>query len=196
MQYNVAQLLKEPMGSTRSFRVEAGQVEDLLPATGVSGSVRMLRTHRGVLVNAGLEIASVVTCSRCVDDFDRVSTLHIEEEFFPTPQIRGIDLHTGRRVDLSPDLGQALRSGVWEDEDALRIGEDHLLDLTEVVRQYAISDQPMKPLCRDECLGLCLECGTDLNRFGCVCPQIWGDEAPIDPTPDPGHGAPWPGCGT
>ena len=83
MQYNVAQLLKEPMGSTRSFRVEAGQVEDLLPATGVSGSVRMLRTHRGVLVNAGLEIASVVTCSRCVDDFDRVSTLHIEEGILP-----------------------------------------------------------------------------------------------------------------
>ena len=181
MQYNVAQLLKEPMGSTRSFRVEAGPicnadphpprgprarygamfpVEELSPATDVSGSVRMLRTHRGVLVNAELEIKSVVTCSRCVDDFGWVSTLHIEEEFFPT-----IDLHTGRRVDLSN-----------EDEDALQIGEDHLLDLTEVVRQYAISDQPMKPLCRAACLGLCLECGADLNRSGCVC-----NEAPIDP---------------
>ena len=125
----------------------------------------MLRTHRGVLVNAGLEISSTVTCSRCVGDFDRVSTLHIEEEFFPT-----IDLHTGRRVDLSPDLG------LGEDEDALLVGEDHLLDLTEVVRQYAISDQPMKPLCRAECLGLCLECGADLNSSGCVC-----KEAPIDP---------------
>ena len=160
MQYNVAQLLKEPMGSARRFRLEAGLVEAPLPATCVSGSVRMLRTHQGVLVNAELEIASVVTCSRCVDDFDRVSTLHIEEEFFPT-----IDLHTGRRVTLGE-----------EDEDALQIGDDHLLDLSEVVRQYAISDQPMKPLCRAECLGLCLECGADLNRSGCVC-----NEAPIDP---------------
>lgn len=181
MQYNVAQLLKEPMGSTRSFRVEAVpncdadpqpphrpragygatfSVEELSLAADVSGSVRMLRTHRGVLVNAELEIKSVVTCSRCVNDLGRVSTLHIEEEFFPA-----IDLHTGRMIDLSD-----------EDEDALQIGEDHLLDLTEVVRQYAISDQPMKPLCRAGCLGLCLECGADLNRSGCVC-----NEAPIDP---------------
>ena len=148
------------MGSTRRFRMDAGPLEELLPETSVAGSVRMLRTHQGVLVNAELEIVSAVTCSRCVGDFDRVSTLHIEEEFFPT-----IDLHTGRRMTLDE-----------EDEDALRIGEDHLLDLSEVVRQYAISDQPMKPLCQDECLGLCLECGTDLNRSGCAC-----NEAPIDP---------------
>ena len=160
MQYNVAQLLKEPMGSVRIFQVEAGQVEVLSPVKDIWGGVRMVRTHQGVLVNAELEVASVVTCSRCVDDCDRVSTLNIEEEFFPT-----IDLHTGRRVAL-----------VEEDEDALQIGEDHLLDLTEVIRQYAISDQPMKPLCRAECLGLCLECGADLNRSGCAC-----NEAPIDP---------------
>ena len=162
MQYNVAQLLKEPMGSTRSFRVEEGPTEGLPMATNLSGEVNVLRTHRGVLVNAALDIQTALTCSRCVDDFDRTSTLHIEEEFIPT-----IDLHSGRRLGLADED---------EDEDGLRIDDEHLLDLTEVTRQYAISDQPMKPLCRADCLGLCLECGTNLNKSGCDC-----GSAPVDP---------------
>ncbi len=160
MQYNIAQLLKEPMGATRSFRVEEGPAIDLPAVVSLSGDVRVLRTHQGVLVNASLEINTALTCSRCVDDFRRASTLHIEEEFIPI-----IDLHTGRRADPSE-----------EEEEELRIDEEHLLDLTEVTRQYAISDQPMKPLCRADCLGLCLECGANLNQSACGC-----DSPPIDP---------------
>ena len=160
MQFNVAQLLKEPMGSIRNFRVEEGPSEGLPVVSSVSGDVRVLRTHRGVLVKAYLDIQTALTCSRCVGDFDRISTVRIEEEFLPA-----IDLHTGRRVDISD-----------EDEEGLRIDDEHLLDLTEVTRQYAISDQPMKPLWSSDCLGLCLECGTDLNQSECGCNSI-----PIDP---------------
>ena len=148
------------MGSIRNFRVEAGPSEELPIVSSVSGDVRVLRTHRGVLVKAYLDIQTALTCGRCVGDFDRLSTVRIEEEFLPA-----IDLHTGRRVDISD-----------EDEEALRIDDEHLLDLTEVTRQYAISDQPMKPLCRADCRGLCLECGTDLNQSECGC-----NSTPIDP---------------
>ena len=154
MQYNVAQLLKESMGSTRGFRVAEGPVEGLPGVASVSGSARMVRTHRGVLVNASLEVETALTCSRCVYDFDRRSTLHIEEEFFPA-----IDLWTGRRTVVSPE----------DAEDGLLIDDEHVLDLTEVTRQYVIAEQPMKPLCCPDCLGLCPECGADLNRSACVC---------------------------
>ena len=51
-----------------------------------------------------------------------------------------------------------------------------MIDLTEVLRQYVIADEPMKPLCRAECLGLCHVCGNDLNQGACEC-----DARPADP---------------
>jgi len=31
---------------------------------------------------------------------------------------------------------------------------------------------PLKPLCREECKGLCSRCGADLNQGPCGCPEI------------------------
>ena len=33
----------------------------------------------------------------------------------------------------------------------------------------------MKPLCGDQCLGLCTVCGTNLNRDRCSCTRDWED---------------------
>ena len=153
MQYNVAQLLKEPTGSTRSYRVAEIFTDSLRIADSIAGPVGMVRTHQGVLVNAELDLRTALTCSRCLGDFARSSTLRIEEEFIPT-----LDIHTGRRVSLP-----------YEDEGGLQIDADHILDLTEVSRQYAIADLPMKPLCRPDCAGLCWLCGVNLNQTKCDC---------------------------
>ena len=156
MQYNVSQLLLEPTGSTRSFPVS--MTEEKLPDSpppnsGTQGSVRMLRTHRGILVRARLNVESSLNCSRCLSDYRRASCLEIEEEFLPT-----VDLATGRPASL--DL---------EDGAFFSIGSDHVLDLKEAVRQYAIVDQPMKPLCKEDCCGLCPRCGVNLNLEPCCC---------------------------
>lgn len=152
MQYNVAQLLKEPTGATRSYQVEQSITGVPGISERVSGQLDMLRTHQGILINAALDIESTLICSRCLGEFTLPSTLFIEEECFPS-----IDLHTGRK--LSPPA----------EEEELRIDDRHLLDLEEVLRQYAISDGPMKPLCRADCLGLCHDCGTNLNQASCEC---------------------------
>jgi uncharacterized protein len=34
---------------------------------------------------------------------------------------------------------------------------------------------PMKPLCRDDCRGLCGVCGTNLNHVMCGCKREWDD---------------------
>jgi uncharacterized protein len=34
---------------------------------------------------------------------------------------------------------------------------------------------PMKPLCRQDCRGLCTVCGTNLNRETCDCKRDWED---------------------
>ena len=159
MQYNVAQLLNESTGSTRSYNMieeftNSGRVADR-----VAGQLRMLKTHQGVLVQVELEAWITDGCSRCDNEFPRTSELRIEEEFFPM-----VDFHPGR--DLWP---------LPEDEGDLRIDVDHVLDLTEMMRQYTIGDIPMKPLCRKDCAGLCSLCGADLNQSHCDCNRTPGD---------------------
>jgi len=44
------------------------------------------------------------------------------------------------------------------------------------VRESLILAVPMKPLCEDDCQGLCQRCGTNLNRASCECPT-----EPVDP---------------
>lgn len=159
MRYNIAQLLKEPVGSTRRY-----QVNDTLagpaPLEGyVLGQVSLLHTHQGILVRAEVETPVTAGCSRCVTRFVTPLRLTIEEEFFPL-----IDINTGREVPLPEDA-----------DGAFRIDANHMLDLTEVLRQCVITDTPMKPLCQPECRGLCRECGANLNRETCRCSAEHGD---------------------
>ncbi len=49
----------------------------------------------------------------------------------------------------------------------LTIGEDAILDLEPLLREYMLLDFPMRPLCRPDCQGLCPVCGTDLNLSDC-----------------------------
>ena len=71
-----------------------------------------------------------------------------------------VDLATGAPVDQE-----------LEEDTFFRIGGDHVLDLNEAVRQYTIVDQPMKPLCREDCCGLCHHCGANLNLEPCGCEE-------------------------
>ena len=43
------------------------------------------------------------------------------------------------------------------------------IDLTEDIRQEIVMEYPMKPLCRENCQGVCSKCGQDLNKEKCNC---------------------------
>lgn len=159
MRYNVAQLLKEPIGSTRDYRLEerftgAGRLAD-----GVSGPLRLVKTHQGILVTADLSVETTICCARCLDECSLGMELSVEEEFFPV-----VDVLTGRRLNVPEGL------------DSLKIDASHHLELSEMLRQYILTDTPLKPLCRPQCRGLCQGCGVNLNETGCQC-----DSGVIDP---------------
>jgi uncharacterized protein len=160
MRYNVAQLLMEPTGSIRSYQLDEtfeGPQSGLDRAT---GTVKILRTHQGVLVTARIETQVQTTCGRCLSEFQRLSSLTVEEESYPT-----VDPGTGQKL-FPPD----------ESEGAIHIDDRHMLDLSDVVRQYVLIENPIKPLCSDNCLGLCPECGANINEEKCKC-----DTVPADP---------------
>jgi len=85
--------------------------------------------------------------------------VEFEEEFVPS-----IDVETGRSLDTS------------EAAEELVINDQHLLDLTEVLRQYAVMEAVRGTLCADDCLGLCPVCGQSLNQGDCGC-----DRSHVDP---------------
>jgi len=156
MRYNVAQLLKEPTGSSRIYELNETFTDAERELDRVQGPVHLIRTHQGILVTATLEIQTTLACIRCLGEYKRSSAIIVEEEFFPSR-----DISTGRSLPPPPDA-----------DDALRIDPNHALDMTETVRQYVIADAPMKPLCREECQGLCPVCGTNLNRLTCSCVTV------------------------
>ena len=46
---------------------------------------------------------------------------------------------------------------------------EKFVDLDPDIREEVIVDYPIKPLCSDNCKGLCLKCGRNLNEGGCTC---------------------------
>ena len=53
--------------------------------------------------------------------------------------------------------------------------KDDEIDLGDVVREQCYLALPMKPLCREECAGLCPTCGINRNRETCQCQPTWVD---------------------
>ena len=152
MKYNVAQLLKEAIGSHRNFEIEEDICDVDHPMEHVQGSVDMVRTHQGIWVQAQLTVRVPQVCSRCLDGFSRALRIELDEEYFPE-----IDVNTGSKVILPDD---------WE---VLFIGLDHSLDLAEATRQATLATLPLKPLCRPACVGICDRCGCNRNQGSCDC---------------------------
>ena len=121
--------------------------------------VTFMRTDRGVLANADLDSHALCSCSRCLGTFSQSLHIHLEEEFLPTS-----DINTGAPMGTSQ----------LDDEDFV-IGKDHILNIKEAMRQYAIVALPMKPLCKEDCAGICSSCGMNLNDGPCQCEDAQRD---------------------
>ena len=152
MLFNVSGLVQEGIGATRRHLVEGRLETEGRSPEPVKGTVEFLRTMAGVLVRAQLRLVEPETCSRCLRPLEETLLIEFEEEFQST-----VDLQSGVPTGEEPD------------EDAFVIDQNHLLDLSEAVRQYREAAVVMQPLCRLECRGLCMKCGQDLNAGDCSC---------------------------
>ena len=154
MQINVSQLLQEPIGSSRRYQVNETAVLDNGSTHQLTGECRLLRTQRSILVKCQLDTDAELTCSRCLTAFRQPLTIKFEEEYLPT-----VDILTGSPLDMPDDINH------------FTIDKNHILELDEAIRQYALLVMPMKPLCQEDCPGLCQKCGKNLNEGPCDCPQ-------------------------
>ncbi|MGQ9572511.1 MAG: YceD family protein [Dehalococcoidia bacterium] len=155
MQFVVGQQLREPVGGVTHYDIRKSEAfpqgEDSVSE--LTGSVDLMRTDQGILVSAVLHCTIAANCSRCLTPISYSLTITFQEEYLPT-----VDASTGEPLPLPSD------------PDVFLIDSHQVLDLTEAVRQYRLTAEPMQPLCKPDCLGLCPHCGYNLNQGPCGCP--------------------------
>ena len=107
--------------------------------------LRLEAVMEGVLVSGTAAGRAAGECVRCLDEVDLPVEADIQELY----------VYPGRAPE--------------EDEDELREIEDDLVDLGPALRDAVVLALPFQPVCREDCPGLCSECGARLAE-------------------DPGHG--------
>ena len=150
--FNVAGLLHEPPGATRDFRVRDHYLTlgpDVELAGPLDADLRLHRTNRGILVRGEARAPLRRTCARCTDPFVEEVTIELHEEFLPS---------------LDPITGAPVLAGEGEADATPRINDHHELELDGVLHDELLLTEPMHPLCRPDCPGLCAECGQKLDR--------------------------------
>lgn len=160
LQFNVAQLLKESTGATRSYDVEAKLNEefesDVIVLAPLVGQVEFLRTGPNILVTGLLQTVIQKNCARCLMDFTTPVSIELEEEFYPV-----INVLTGTPAPIPGEV-----------EAANLINQQNILDLSEVVWQELVVTSDGGILyCRPDCRGLCPHCGQDRNAEPCDCTE-------------------------
>lgn len=155
MQVSVEKLLKEPGGQlSRVFRPKPGELE----FEGITFSKKPV--HVSVeLQNMGNEIVGKLQvgcelsleCARCVERSGYLVSAVRQIEYVQNP---------------TPEMLQAELDGWFVSPYD---GETVVLD--EDVRQMLLLALPMQFLCRENCRGLCLRCGANLNAGPCPCPR-------------------------
>jgi uncharacterized protein len=111
--------------------------------------VRLESVMEGVLVTGTVRATARGECVRCLEPLSREVTADFQELF----SYHEVDDRGRRRPE--PDDAED------EDEDTLFV-EDGLFDLEPVLRDAVVLALPMQPVCREDCPGLCSECGARL----------------------------------
>lgn len=117
------------------------------------------RTRDAVRIDGQAATTLELDCSRCLEAFPLPVRARFHLSYLP--------------ADQAPQGSDELEVG--DDDINTAYYREGLIDLAELVHEQLYLTLPMKPLCRDECLGLCPVCGTNRNTTSCQCEARWVD---------------------
>lgn len=107
----------------------------------ISGEVK---NSTGIVsITAKAEFTLCLSCDRCAEEFSRSFSIPIEHTLVT-------------RVEN-------------EDNDELIVVDSYSYDIDPLVTEDIILSLPTKVLCKDDCAGICLQCGKNLNQGPCGC---------------------------
>ncbi len=140
---NVGFVIHEEVGYTAQFPFEFDRITlgDDLTLSDFSGVVDVGRTPQGLLVTGHFSAKTTAECARCLKAFDQDLEWDMTE------------LYAFNEKSVS--------------ESGLLVPEDAKIDLEPIIRDYALLEIPISPICKPDCRGLCPVCGQDLNLRDC-----------------------------
>ena len=152
MKLNVS-ALESAQEQAFEFNATAAELDAVPDSCTIEGSVVVSGT--GIFTGSAYRIEGTArchrsfVCDRCLGDFTGDEVYSFAEEF--------------RREGSTADNRATVFTG-------------DIIDIGPLVRDTVLSSQPLRNLCRDDCKGLCLKCGADLNKGDCGC-----DRRVVDP---------------
>lgn len=140
---NVGFIVHQEVGYNHEFpfQFERIQISDDLDLRHLEGVANIGRTPQGLIVRADFSAEITLECVRCLNDFE-----------FPL-EWDMTELYAFNRKSVT--------------ESGLILSEDAHIDLQPLIREYALLEVPIKPVCKPDCKGLCSVCGEDLNLVDC-----------------------------
>ncbi len=126
--------------------------------TPVGVHLQLMRRGGNVSLTGDISFSVELLCSRCARSFKRSFCERVEA------------LYRKEKPELREGEGQLSGEEV---ETLFYDGET--IDLSTPIRDTILLSVPIKPLCREDCKGLCPRCGKDLNEGPCDCPKESSD---------------------
>lgn len=139
-----------------AFQVES-EDEYVIVDTATLG-LEILKDRDRYRLTGGLHTTVELVCGRCLEPFRTSIDVPIDLRYLPRAENAG----EGEREVEEEDLTTAY----YRDEQ---------IDLGQLVREQIWLALPMKPLCREDCQGLCPVCGANRNVARCQCETEWID---------------------
>jgi uncharacterized protein len=143
----VAALLREAAGVSRTVDLEDVWIpiaDGPRQSAAGSGELRLTRTNRGIYATGDFHAVIAEQCARCLRDVALPVEISLEEEILPS-----VDPVTGATV-------------LSDEPDVARLTDASEIDLGTMLAEGLSLVEPIAPLCRPDCPGLCPVCGGDL----------------------------------
>ena len=125
------------------------------PGHEVDLDLRLESVVEGVLATGTVRATASGVCVRCLDDVEEDLEVGFQE-LFAYPE------RAAHHKVVAPGARKGAGKDAETDEDEQHVLDGDLMDLEEVVRDTVVTALPFQPVCRDDCPGLCSECGARL----------------------------------
>jgi uncharacterized protein len=122
----------------------------LIAPAAVNGKVRL--SDNQVFVNGNVETRAQVECDRCLKPVEIPVNADFTLEY-----IGGSEYESSEAAELT------------EEELSVSVFDGEAIDVDEIVKEQILLAVPTRMLCREDCKGICPECGADKNTGECNC---------------------------
>lgn len=182
MDLNLETAFDEPVDLSHEFEIPSGRLDrpEVLSLSPISFTGRLERVDLGFVLAGRLAFSGVVACARCLAPVPFVRKEEASWTFMPA-HVKPVERPKAvRPADGKPakaaKAGKGAEKNEDDDGDELSAAdldvlyyEDFIVPFDPLVEEQLQLELPMKALCREDCKGLCPQCGSDRNAAPCDC---------------------------